>query len=490
MEKNYPNLNLCNLDLIPPMTEITLTTGQQDAFAHLMAFAQSPGQGFFILKGYAGTGKTTLLQHFAKWLDTQKKEAVLLAPTGRAAAVLKAKTGFTVKTIHSEMYKFQKVDGEPEDDNEEPTADQYGQMRLMFAPRIPDQEDEPKIYIVDEASMLGDEESNEQSFAQFGTGHLLTDFLGMIGQNKVIFSGDPCQLPPVGETQSPALTENWFRLKGLLVQSFELTEILRQKQGSPVLQLATRLRQMANRHYNSKWVKLPAQPHQEVTIASYQEIKEQYIHHLMTNGLHNSIAITLSNLNCKDINYQVRTRLFDGFPRHVKVGDLLIVTQNNYLVPLANGDFVDVVNVGEFRRVANIPFIQVKVKSRLSEEIHETWLAVDPLFSGYANLPAEQQRNLMINFSMRLRKKGIKPKSEAYQLLMQKDPFLNSLRANFGYAVTCHKSQGGEWDDVFFFLNKGMYVMDPPELIRWWYTGVTRSRKNLHLVRHWWIPTT
>ncbi len=144
-----------------------------------------------------------------------------------------------------------------------------------------------------------------------------------------------------------------------------------------------------------------------------------------------------------------------------------MVKQNNYLVPLTNGDFYEVVHVGDEKNYMGIKFIYVTVKAQLTEKEHETLLCAEPLFNGQPNLTAEQQRMLIIDFSQKMRAMGIKPKSDAYYSALQKDPHLNSLRANFGYAVTCHKSQGGEWDHVFLFLHKGMYNMGPKALTRW-----------------------
>lgn len=468
------------------MSDIQLTEQQQEAFHQILAFLDQPDQAFFILKGYAGTGKTTLLQHLAQHLKRKKASFSLLAPTGRAAAVLSAKLGFTARTIHSELYHFRDIDGDAPPDKVSTNPEDFGQMRLLFAIRTPD-EDSDKLYVIDEASMIGDERTDATSFASFGSGHLLTDLLALVGRNKVIFSGDPCQLPPVGSLESPALSEEFFRNMGRKVSSFELTQILRQKQGSDVLKLATQVRRLTGQTFKSKWVKIPAKNSPQVELAGHERMKEQYIFDLMENGSEQTIAISLSNKNCHQINLEVRKRLYGDPHRPLQPGDLLMVTQNNYLVPLTNGDFVEILEVGNQKSVEGISFVHVTVKARLTGKAHEVLLCLDPLHNGISNLTPEQQRLLMIDFSQRMRKKKIRPKSEIYFSAMQKDAVLNSLRANFGYAVTCHKSQGGEWDRVYFFLNKGMYVMNPPELTRWWYTGITRSKVKLILAQDWWI---
>lgn len=465
---------------------LILNTQQQEAFDKILEFLEKPEQAFFILKGYAGTGKTTLLQQLATYLDHEKMAFSLLAPTGRAAAVLSAKTGFVAKTLHAELYHFKEIEGDADPAKENAEANDFGQMRLLFKIRTPDK-DNKKVYIVDEASMIGDERNDDSSFASFGSGHLLTDFLSLVGKNKVIFSGDPCQLPPVGSLLSPALTEEFFTRLGKKAVSFEMTQILRQKQDSEVLKLATQIRKMTAISYKTKWVKIPVRNSEAVFLKSFDQLKDMYIADLLRGDSDQTIAISLSNQNCHHINLEVRKRRYGNAQHPLQQGDLLMVTQNNHLVPLTNGDFVEVTHVGLQESVKGIHFIKVSVKARLTGKSYETLLCIEPLHKGSSNLTNDQQRLLMINFSQRMRERKIKPKSEIYFNAMRKDPYLNSLRANFGYAVTCHKSQGGEWEKVYFFLNKGMYVMDPPELTRWWYTGITRSKSKLYLVQDWWI---
>jgi ATP-dependent exoDNAse (exonuclease V) alpha subunit len=459
---------------------------QAQALQQLKLFLAAPGSGVFILKGYAGTGKTTLLQHLALSLHKQKKPFVLLAPTGRAATVLRAKTGLEARTIHSELYQFSDIDGDAAEEIVSPESNQFGQMRLMFSLR-PSNKNDTKLYIVDEASMISDEPGDPTSYAHFGSGHLLSDLLHVAGTNKIIFSGDPCQLPPVGTIDSPALNVIWMTKQGKTVNTFELTDILRQKEGSDILQLATSVRSLTQLKSFPKWVKLPASKKQQVDLLSHADQKILYTNHIRQFGSEDSIAVCHSNFNCADINRTVRKVLYNDPNAPLQEGDVLMVTQNNYLVPLTNGDFVEVIHIGMEQSHLGIRFIRITVKAQLTGKDHELLLCNEVLFNGQANLTADQQRMLMIDFSKKMRVKGIKPKSEKYFSELKIDPYLNSLRANFGYAVTCHKSQGGEWDHVFLFLHKGMYNMGPQALTRWWYTGITRAKKQLYLVHDWWI---
>jgi len=468
------------------MSEFSLSPHQAEALTAIEDFLKQGGPAVFILKGYAGTGKTTLLQQIALKLAEENREFELLAPTGRAAAVLRSKTGLQTKTVHSALYQFKDIDGEPEDIKADVPADSYGQMRLIFGMRANDPDDQ-KLYIVDEASMLGDANTEASSYAHFGSGHLLTDLLQLVGDNKLILSGDPCQLPPIGMEDSPGLDENWFRLQGRKVKSYEMTQILRQKAQNPILKTATALRSEYQRTQYPKWVKLPAKASPSINLSSYEQLKLRYTRHVMENGHDDAIAICFSNSNVKDINQVVRQAKFGQSDLPLQQGDILMITQNNYRVPLTNGDFAEVITAGEVRSHANIRFQEVQVQAKLTGQLHQTLLCLQPLLDGSPNLSKDQQRMLMIDFSRRMKEKKIKPKSPMYFELMKTDPFLNSLRANFGYAVTCHKSQGGEWEEVFFFLNKGMYIMSQKSLIRWWYTGVTRAKEKLHLVTDWWI---
>ncbi len=468
------------------MTDISLTDQQSQALSRIQQFIDTPGAGVFILRGYAGTGKTTLLQELGISLLKSKKPFVMLAPTGRAATVLRAKTGLEAHTIHSELYVFSEVDGEPDDDIPEPASDQFGQMRLMFTTRTHDPSDE-KLYIVDEASMVSNEPADELSYAHFGSGRLLSDLLHAVGSNKIIFAGDPAQLPPIGTPDSPALNEAFLKGIGLTVISYELTEILRHRSDNEILKLATRVRALTTLKEHPKWMKLPAKETGQVSLMSYESMKHAYFEHVDQHGFNDSIAVCHSNSNCADINRSLRQRLYGRDQAPLQVGDLLMVTQNNHLVPLQNGDFVTATHIGERQYHIGLGFLPVRVRTHLSGLEHECLLCEEMLYNGHSNLTPQQQRMLMIDFSQRMRRRKIKPRTEAYLIALQQDPYLNSLRANFGYAVTCNKSQGGEWPHVFFFLHKGMYIMQRPSLARWWYTGITRAKEKLILCSDWWI---
>ena len=468
--------------------DVRLTDRQSAVMQSILQFLDKPGGGVFILKGYAGTGKTFLLQQLAATLQKRKTKFVLLAPTGRAAAVLRSKSDLQASTIHSHLYSFSDVDGEPEYGENVPDADQFGQMRLLFTLRQPSSEsDTPHVYVVDEASMVSDEPGDVTSYAHFGSGHLLSDLLQIVGTKKVIFSGDPAQLPPVTEPNSPALDPAFFQKQGKRVDSAELDQILRQESDNDILTLATKVRALTRSQSDYKWIKMPARRLTRVTVLSEKDLMDRYLSDIDRDGMTDRIAICHQNWGCAEISRQVRRHRYGNARAPLQAGDLLMVTQNNYLVPLTNGDFVEVVEPGHILNHAGFKFQQVRVKALHNGSEYTTLLSWDVLFGDIPNLSAEQQRMLMIDFSRRMRDKRVRPKTDAYFNAMQSDPYLNSLRANFGYAVNGHKAQGGEWGHVYLFLKKSMYVMGPQGLARWWYTAITRAKSRLYVTDDWWI---
>jgi ATP-dependent exoDNAse (exonuclease V) alpha subunit len=465
---------------------MALNAEQEEVISSIHRFIQTDEHDTFILKGYAGTGKTFLMQHLATELSTKKTAFSFLATTGRAATVLKGKTGFEARTIHGELYQFHEVDGDNKDIPADAATDAFGQMKLIFNLRARD--DSKKIYIVDEASMVSTETNNEISYAEFGSGNLLQDLLSVVENNKIIFVGDPCQLPPVGQSASPALDEAYLKGIGRKVTSGELKTIVRTGSGNDILELAHNIRDMVGAEPTERWVKLPAGRKNNCTVhATEDALLLRYLEHFSAKGGRDCIAIAQSNAMCHKINEAVRQHLYNKPNAPLMVGDMLMITQNNYMVPLTNGDFAEVVSIGEPYTEAGLQFLEVKVKHQLTGKEYEVLLSLDVLYGSGTNLNKDQQRGLMINFSNRMRAKRIGPNTAAYKEQMKKDEYLNSLRATYGYAVTCHKSQGGEWDNVFLFLNKSMYGMPVNDMCRWWYTAVTRAKHSLHLGYDWWV---
>jgi ATP-dependent exoDNAse (exonuclease V) alpha subunit len=465
----------------------TLNKEQTQAFKAIKAFMEHQAANTFVLKGYAGTGKTFLMQHLGKWLEEQELNFKMLAATGRAASVLRGKTGFDTKTVHSEIYNFSKVEGLESAPAKDGGTDKGGQMSMQFLLRVPDED--KILYIVDEASMMSGEQSGgDDHFANFGSGILLDDLFEVAGKNKIIFVGDPCQLPPVGQKVSPALDMDWLAKKDRIAVSFTLQKIERTDAGNDVLKLASAVRTMGGQYTANRFIKLPAAGLNNVKLHdSLQSMFRVYSDRYRKTGPNQTLAIARSNKLVQNINKAMRRDLHGSQHIPLKVGDVLLVTQNNYKIPLTNGDFVTVVNLGTISKRMELSFQKIRVKALASDIEYDTMLSLDALHDEKGGLNAEQQKTLMIDFNARMNIKDIKFNSAEYKKHWKEDEYLNCIRASYGYAVTCHKGQGGEWTDVFLFLDKSMYGMDPDELCKWWYTAITRAKTELNLVKDWWV---
>lgn len=464
-----------------------LSTDQLQAFEKIQKFITNDTHDVFLLKGYAGTGKTTLVRFVIEWLKEKKVSFRLMATTGRAANVLKNKTGYDATTVHSEIYYFDKVDGQSSSSEEYFFSDPHGQLILNFDVRSNDNED--MIYIVDEASMISNEPTIENTTARFGTGNLLADFMKYCKGNKIIFVGDPCQLPPVSDTiHSPALDKEYlssnFRVK---VQETELTEIKRQANNSEILSLAAPFRKKITANFYEQWFKINDPVGSQVSLfASQEDMIRQFTSIYQQHGPEHAIILCNSNTQCNQINDQVRKVLFPGQTK-LQVGDLLIVTQNSYTTRLYNGDQVVVESIGETERRMNFHFTHVQVRSLFNNRLYDTLLIENLLYNNLGNLTPDEVKSLMIDFTYRMKNKGIKFNSEEYKNAMLSDPYLNALRAKFGYGLTVHKAQGGEWPVVFLMISKSIYYQERPYVYRWLYTAITRASEHLHIMDGSWI---
>lgn len=464
------------------MPTFQLTHHQTQALAKLRAFTHEAGARCFVLRGYAGTGKTTLVGDYVRWLEAQGIKPVLLATTGRAAKVLAEKTGHDAITIHSCIYQFDEIDGID-------SAAQGGeQLSLQFGIRERPVYGQEVVYIVDEASMIPNTATTGGQVARFGSGHLLIDFLSFTEECRVVFVGDPCQLPPVsGEPFSPALSPRYLRDHyHVAVRYAELSEIVRQDAHSEILELAGRFRSDIIRQQYQKWPKVMA-PRQQAALlyADEQALIEAYMHYLKRRDYHEAIMITNANGHCRRLNHRLRLSLQGN--KNLQEGELLMVVQNSYYVPLSNGDQVVVKRVKPAGRKAGFTFLDVRLQNVNRAETYDTLLIRELLYNDYAGLQPEESRRLLIDFDQRMRRLGLRRKSETYRQAMRTDPYLNALRAKFGYVITCHKAQGGEWPEVFLNIQKSVYVQRDNALYRWFYTALTRASKQLHLNDGFWV---
>ncbi len=470
--------------------EFELKPQQLKAFEALCKFIDSKDDCVFILKGYAGTGKTTLMSGLIKKLTEGEKPFSLLASTGRAAKVLSDKTKNTANTIHGQIYTFNELSEDLERMSElqqNKAVDDKGQVSLIFDLR-PIVSNTEKIYIIDEASMLSDQADKSASFAKFGAGDLLGDIFKYDVKGKFVFVGDPCQLPPINQTNSPALSANYISKKyQLKATEFELTEIVRQADTSGIIEASLKLRHLYATNPDVKFASLPVKGCSNIIIQnSHAGMLNQYIEKIKNNGYANATLICQTNKHCSDLNRIIRSSLQKSIDK-ICVGDLLMVTQNNYLSNLVNGDQVFVLNIGSSEFRCGLSFLQVEVKEINSDTKYNILLIEDILYSTATNLNAKQHKELLIDFYKRMRDNGMKQSSKEFKDSMMKDPYLNALKAVYGYALTCHKSQGGEWDDVFLYLDNKIHGIPKPGIYQWLYTAVTRAKENLYLVNDWFI---
>ncbi len=477
-----------------------LTPQQAIALQRLQLFVINPADQVFVLKGYAGTGKTTLMQYLMNWILEDKKvkdkyQPFLCATTGRAAKVLRDKTGFDTSTVHSFIYAFKDLNQDLETLEKEIRTPQSkpktNQLSLLFDLKTPAEITEStkqQIIIVDESSMLSDEHSGGTHIAEFGTGKLLTDLMQYAHQCKLIFVGDNCQLPPIEQSNSPALDTEYIKnVFGRNTASFELTDIVRQKKGHSILKLSLPLRHFVQYPQDGKFAHLPAKGLSDINIhKDTDELINQYIETIRKYGYEEAIFITRTNAFNYHISNYIRKQLhFSGdLPM---AGDLMQITQNNYLVPLVNGDFVVITAIGQIKVQGNIAYLEVTVKALHNNAHHQSLLALPPLTRTTPNLTPDEHREMYIDFYKRMAAKKIKQKTPAFNDAMLSDPYLNSLRATYGYAVTCNKSQGGEWPKVYLHMETKIHGMGKPQIYQWWYTAVTRSQKELHLADDWFI---
>lgn len=463
---------------------------QEKAFNLLIDFVNSTKKKIFILKGYAGTGKTTLMSGLIKYLKEEEIKYSLLATTGRAAKILSNKTKATANTIHSHIYVFNELSDDLEkmsNVQKDLAVDDKGQISLVFGLRTFNSTDE-NVYIIDESSMVSNTVDKSSSFAEFGSGDLLNDILLYDKNGKFIFVGDPCQLPPINQTTSPALSKEYIELKyGYDVSSFELTEIVRQKKTNGIIEASNKIRAVHALNPPVKWANLPLKGHNNIHLhSSHVNLLNHYIDHLKKKGFNEATMICQTNKHCAELNKIIRNSLYGNVNRVVE-GDLLMVTQNNYVSSLVNGDQVTVKKIGQQEYRCGLSFIQVEVEELVSKKNYSLLLIEDILYSLGTNLKNKQHKDLIIDYFQRMQKKGIKQKDKIFKENMLTDVYLNALKAVFGNAITCHKSQGGEWEEVFLYLDNKIHGLPKPEIYQWWYTAITRAKNNLHIVDDWFI---
>ncbi|KGK43260.1 hypothetical protein LH51_01075 [Nitrincola sp. A-D6] len=477
--------------------DFELNADQKTAIDAIKQFMKDPEQDAFILCGSAGTGKTTLVAKIIELLRGMGLGCMMVAPTGRAARILQSKLNkmlpvdmgpLLVSTLHGAIYYLAEM-------SLDETRAEYGQSALQMHFPIKKQGDSFDLVIVDEASMVGDMKI-PQNTMRFGSGRLLSDlvyFLNRVQENnpgqrpiKLMFVGDLAQLSPVGSENSPALSPEYLQKRfNMNVQRYELTMVMRQAAKSGILDLANSIRKEIFEPTGNA-INIESN-NNDILVADQIDAVSIIVSNI--NMLQSSAAVVYSNEKALKYNVAVRHRLWGNGWRAVKSGDQLLVTRNSAKLGVSNGDII------MLKSAALKPIIKVVVLSDGTEVELKFRLVVfqtdmilgqgieclileNLLFAKNRDLSDDEQTAMVRYFHQRYPYQD--PDSDEYHQLMMEDPYYNALQVKFGYALTCHKAQGGEWDQVIIDIS-GVRMCEDTGL-RWLYTAVTRAAQSLCVV--------
>lgn len=444
------------------------TEEQAELLARLSAFLWDDSvPSVFLLKGYAGTGKTSLVGALVRTLESFERTCVLLAPTGRAAKVFAAYAGHPAYTIHKKIYRQRTFTGD------------FSGFQLAHNAY------KNTFFIVDEASMIANEPTDG---SHYGSGLLLDDLFDFVYSGsgcRLILLGDTAQLPPVGQLRSPALDEAYLQRYGYPVMVSELTHVVRQDGASGVLYNATRLRQdMWETPLPVPSIALHGFP--DVGRVGGDELIEVLSSAYNRDGMDETIIITRSNKRANIFNQGVRNRILYR-EEELTSGDLLLVARNNYywsekyekLDFIANGDVARVVRVRNVCEMYGFRFADVLLYFPDYEEEVEAKVILDTLHAESPSLTAEENARL---FNAVMEDYADVPSKRERLKRLKNDPWFNALQVKYAYAVTCHKAQGGQWSNVF--VDMGYIRPDALgiDFYRWLYTAFTRTTGRLWLV--------
>lgn len=461
-------------ELQPYISKSLSVTGEQMMVGqNIIDFYKSPNYQLMVIDGYAGTGKTTLISAFVKFLVANNKSVALLASTGRAGKILSDKASFPVETIHKHIYilKVQELD------KIKKTKKLVFHLRSSSLPK-------DALIIVEESSMISDHVP-KGVFLNYGTGRLLNDLLTYANGRKMIFVGDSCQLPPVNVAFPPVFERTYIeRTFGKEVMRVKLTEQKRFSLQSVIFRITDRWRRAIENNENIP-ISISAINENDIEVIGNQPMfGTKLAQQIKKTGIENCIGVCFTNKTAYIHNQSVRQILFPNNSK-IQKGEILIVTQNNYLHDITNGEHIVIDTIGNLETRANLGFRDFEgrirdyegyrtIRGKLIEEI---------IYQPEPSLSNEQETELFIDFSIRMKAKGIKEDTEAFFTQQMTDPWINAVRAKFGYVITCHRAQGGEWDDVFIDVEASLLFIKSEFYLRWAYTAVSRSAKRLHFLK-------
>lgn len=465
MIKNHLNTLLTQKLPFPP------TKSQQELISVLADYVTSSDPDVIMLiKGYAGTGKTTMIYSMTQVLDSLKIRSVLMAPTGRAAKVMAGYTGKAAFTIHKSIYRQQS------------SADGMG--RFVLDKNLY----KNTYFIVDEASMISDDAGDS---SVFGSGRLLDDLLEYVysGENcRLVLVGDTAQLPPVGLAVSPALEPSVLEDFGFSVKTVELTEVVRQAEDSGILFNATNIRTLIREEEeNEGFFPVKMEGFDDLARISGAELIETIASCYDKYGLFETTVVTRSNKRANLFNKGIRGSILYK-ENEIERGDLLMVVKNNYFWPvedagidfIANGDIAEIISIRGYEELYGFRFANVSLRFVDYENVElDCKIFLETLSLESASFSYEQNRELFNAVSEDYMDIG--NKRERWKKIRE-NPYFNALQVKYAYALTCHKAQGGQWKAVF--VDHGYLTEDmlDKEYYRWLYTAFTRPTEKLFLV--------
>ncbi len=447
-------------------------TLKQDIFFQKVAnfITDYSNDSIFVLKGYAGTGKTTVISTIVNNLIEINKKYVLLAPTGRAAKVIANYSQKPAFTIHKKIYHPKKSGG--------------GGVNFVLQPN----KHKNTIFIVDEASMISDQSNDNKMYE---TGSLLDDLISYIysGENcKMILLGDTAQLPPVNLDISPALNTDTLELNyDKKVDWIELDEVMRQEDKSGILYNATELREILKENFITSFEFKLKGFKDIIRLTDGYDIQDAINSAYSNYSIEDTAFIVRSNKRANQYNEQIRMKILDK-ESDLSTGDYLMVVKNNYFWLkekdeagfIANGDIIEVLEIFSFQDLYGFKFAKVKIRmvDYPNQIPFETVLLLDTIKSESPSLTYEQSNKLYEEVMKDY--EHLNTKFAKFQKVKENE-FFNALQVKFSYAITCHKSQGGQWNTVFIeqpYLPDGI----DRDYIRWLYTAITRAKDKLYLI--------
>lgn len=453
-------------------------TSCQDGLLRKIAdFVSTDENDILVVNGYAGTGKTTAVSAVISVMKEFQTKCVLLAPTGRAAKVLSSYSGQPAFTIHKHIYRQKSVGG-----------DGFGQFSI--APN----KDKDTLFIVDEVSLIGIDAGQQQSTTAFGTGNLLEDLISFVRSGvecKVILIGDSAQLPPVGLDASPALLPEYMKMMGG-VQFAELTEVVRQQKESGILYNATMIRQLQSDLEYGPGVMdicdlgLETEPFDDVERISGGELIEKISDAYAAYGEDDTIILCRSNKRAIKYNLGIRSTVQFKEERLVR-DDKLMIVKNCYqflegiegMDYIANGDIAKLQKISKYEERYGLHFAEARISfPDYDDQEIVAKVILDTLESESASLTYEQSN--MLYQGVNEDYSHITTKRKRYEAVRE-DKYYNALQLKYANAITCHKSQGGQWKCVFIdnpFWQEDLTVDD----LKWLYTAITRATEKVYLV--------